>query len=213
MTSDRGAQRGMTLIELMVALAVLAIMISLSVYGFQQMTTRSRESGAMRELLSVAMTARSVARSGVSPVRIQVEAVEVDGRTFNEVRWEQLACGDAWGTSCPSTQCAANACGVGGCVCPQRGDPIRFPQTVTLTGLDGLCFLGGSAAPRRRNGTTDCPADVSFVPDNDDVVIALPNMPEHRLQLEGLTGVARLVDCGQPGYCTAEAETEDPVTP
>jgi type IV fimbrial biogenesis protein FimT len=52
------AQRGFTLIELMVALAVMAIVIGMAVPGFQSMINGNRLAGASNELIASVQTAR-----------------------------------------------------------------------------------------------------------------------------------------------------------
>ncbi len=201
MKISRGpAPRGMTLIELMVAVAVVGIIAALSVTGFQQLTTNSRESTAVREVYGQLMQARSIARSGAEPVRFELTEVEVDGRTFNQVRWSRLPCSDTWGTNCPDSACDGSACGVSGCVCTQQGEPINVPTSVAIIGIDGLCFIGGTGVPRIRN-SGDCVDLITNAPAANAVTLTPSHGGVQRMEIEPLTGMVRMVDCGST-VCT-----------
>lgn len=181
--------RGTTLVELMTVVAIIGVMASMSLYGLNQLTLRSRQVGAVREVLTLVLEARTEARARNQPVRFEV--VETTGAApAHEVRWTRLPCTDAWGRNCPDAACASATCS-SGCPCERRSEPALVPGVVTITGLDGLCFIGGSAAPRgaRCDPSTTAVTSVRF--DLPDVTAP------YLLVLEPLTGMARLIDCGR----------------
>jgi prepilin-type N-terminal cleavage/methylation domain-containing protein len=178
--------RGMTLVELMTAVAVLAVLVALSVAGYQTLIDQRKSTSAVRELWASALRARQAAISHNEAVRFVVEDVNRDGRTLKIARWERLPCEDDWGSTCPSTSCQSDTCR-SGCPCSETGPEIVLPEDLTVgTGLHGLCFLPGSGL--------DCqPPDPM-----PDVKIQLTEhtAPEPWiLELNSITGLAFLADC------------------
>ncbi len=183
--------RGMTLIELMAALAVGAVLTGLSLAGFSSSITRGREGAAIDSVGQLASEARTRARKYRQPVRLKVTTLG----TTRTMRWERLACADSWGSACPSVACAGSACGVGGCVCPEASEPLELPAGLVLpAALDGLCFSAGSGVPRAVSAGKFC--DVAAAPMAPGALTfsAGPGVSQV-LELEPLTGAGRMVDC------------------
>ncbi|MFT3709130.1 MAG: prepilin-type N-terminal cleavage/methylation domain-containing protein [Archangium sp.] len=180
-------RRGMTILELMVVVAIVGVMSSLSVYGFDRLTRVQRQTGALRELSMQLLEARAEARLHNQPVRFELATVP----TGTRVRWGRLPCGDAWGRSCPSTACTSTTTCGGTCVCDSISSQVIIPNGVTITGLNGLCFLGSTGAPR---GAT-CQQSGTPV---STLRFDLADQPTPYLMvLEPLSGNARLVDCSR----------------
>lgn len=180
--------RGTTLIEMMTVVTVVGALASMSLYGLGRLTASTRQVGAMREVLSLVHEARSEARARNQPVRFEVVAT-ADGAQ-REVRWARLPCTDPWGRACPDAACRTATC-ESGCPCERRSDVVRVPTAVTMTGLDGLCFLGGTAVPR---GAACDPATAAVGLVRFDVEgMTAPYL----IVLEPLTGLGRLVDCAR----------------
>lgn len=142
--------RGMTLLELMTVVMLFGLMASLAVMNWTTFTNRQKKQGAVKEIFQAMVRARQLAIVGNAPVRLKRQTLAQNGKTYDRVRWEKLACGDTWGITCPLAACAANACGVGGCVCVDVGPDIDLPPLAELqvaTLLDGLCFTAGSGVP------------------------------------------------------------------
>jgi Tfp pilus assembly protein PilE len=205
----------MTLLEVMVVVAIISLFAGLSVAGVQSMVDRQKVSSAQRELLQVAQEARQRARSTLQPVRLSVTTTTENGAPVTRLRWEALACADAWSVTCPMSACESNACGVGGCVCTERGEPVVIPRGLDVTPLDGVCWLGtqdsGGATPPAvvRTGGRDClaanprPADGQLVLKRN---MGQPQSPVWKkdlvMNVDGLTGAVRSVDCGKSPTAT-----------
>lgn len=106
------AARGLTLIELMVAVAIAGILASISIYSFSNNRQRSECYGTIRELRILLAEARQKAQSSGLPVFLRFvplsgRGTSLDGEGKIFVRWERLGCAggnDSWncvhGTPC-----------------------------------------------------------------------------------------------------------------
>lgn len=179
-------RHGTTLVELMVTVAIIGVMSSLSIYGFGRLTRIQRQVGGMREVAMLLGEARAEARARNQPVRVEVLAAPAGTR----VRWGRLPCGDPWGRACPSSACTSTASCGGGCVCDQMSGDVTLPPGVTVTGLN-VCFLGSTGAPRGPSCQQGAAAVTTVRFD-----LAEETAP-YLLTIEPLSGVSRLVDCGR----------------
>ncbi|MGA9525550.1 MAG: prepilin-type N-terminal cleavage/methylation domain-containing protein [Myxococcaceae bacterium] len=186
--------RGMTLIELMTAVAVLGVLVALSVAGYQTLIAQKKSTAAIRELWSSALRARQAAISHNEAVRFVVEDVTRDGRLLKIARWERLPCEDNWGNSCPSAACQSDTCR-SGCPCSETGPEIVLPDDLTIgAGLDGLCFLPGSGRAFVGTGGLDCQPPDPMV--NVEIALTEAASPDpYILELNNVTGLAFLADC------------------
>ncbi|MGV3621729.1 MAG: pilus assembly FimT family protein [Archangium sp.] len=182
-------RHGFTLLEMMVAVAVIGILASLSMYGLSRMTLNARRSGAIREVFMLVQEARSEARGRNQPVRLEVTPGQ---NGASDVRWGRLPCGDVWGRNCPSTACInASACGTGGCTCDRRSTQVSVPAGVTMTNVAGLCFLGSSSQPREAKCEPSGVARTLLRFDIESLTTP------YLIVLEPLSGTPRLIDCGR----------------
>ena len=143
--------RGMTLLELMVAVAILGVVTALSVVGYQAMIEQRRGRDTANAVYGATMKARQLARTTGQATRVVVAR---DAQNLRFVRWERPAC-EAVGfePTCPVEACADAVCGQGACTlerCDALGEAIPVPEGFDLGALEagGLCFLGGSGQPR-----------------------------------------------------------------
>lgn len=182
-------RRGFTLTEMMIAVAIIGLMASMSLYGFSRLTLNTRRTGAIREVFMLVQEARTEARGRNQPVRLQVTP---GANGASDVRWARLPCGDVWGRTCPSTACAsATACGTGGCTCERQSGTVSMPAGVTMTNVAGLCFTGSASAPRASNCD---PAGVARTVLRFDIE---QQTTPYLIVLEPLAGTPRLIDCGR----------------
>jgi prepilin-type N-terminal cleavage/methylation domain-containing protein len=181
--------RGFTLLEIMTAVSIVGILATLSVVGYHELIVKRRESNAIREIYAAALEARQRARVSQQPVRVVARQVTVDGRQVTRARWERPRCeGAGFEPTCPMAACQGNVCGVGGCQCDAVGLDIQVPPTLDVSNLTGLCFLGGSAAPRGL-------ACRSGDPVVSQVLLRVPHRNEQQaLLVEPLTGMVRMAD-------------------
>ena len=157
----RAAQRGLTLLELMAAVAVLGVLMALAVPSLQGGINSRRMSGAQRAIFLEAQEARMQARSSRQPVRLSIiQSADGSGRVGPALRWERLDCANAaedkWGSQCPIPACLTQACGTGGCTCTEMGTPVPIPPNLDASSLEGLCWLGGTSRVVAKSGTTTC---------------------------------------------------------
>ncbi|MFP2958622.1 Tfp pilus assembly protein FimT/FimU [Myxococcus sp. 1LA] len=203
----RPGNRGMTLLEVMVVVALVGLFATVSVASFQGMTERQRVSGAQRELVLMMQEARQKARATHQPVRLGTRVAEENGALVTRMRWEALACEDNWGTVCPTTACQDNACGVNGCVCPEAGPELVIPPKLDVSLLVGLCWMEATdlnspvVAPPAPGGrvcepAVDTPSTERLVLRRDHGTPGAPNWkPELVFQADRLTAAVRPVDC------------------
>lgn len=79
MTRFKKTARGFSLIELIVVIALIAILTAIAVPGYQSFMVRSRLKGAARQVMSDLMNARMMAVSLNQKVKVHVES---DGHTY-----------------------------------------------------------------------------------------------------------------------------------
>ena len=79
MTRFKKTARGFTLIELIVVIALIAILTAIAVPSYQTFMVRSRLKGAARQVMSDLMNARMMAVSLNQKVKVHVES---DGHTY-----------------------------------------------------------------------------------------------------------------------------------
>ncbi|MCP3144152.1 pilus assembly FimT family protein [Pyxidicoccus xibeiensis] len=204
------SHRGMTLLELMAAVAILGILMALSMPGLQGVINDRRISAAQRAIYLETLEARQQARSSRQPVRLAIiSSADENGRLVSAVRWEQLDCANAatdpWGSQCPMPACQTAACGTGGCTCTVTGTPVPLPPGLEASSLDGLCWLGGeSTRVVARTGTTTCSA-TNAVPAAGTLRLRKSDptgtyLVDQVLSVNALTGALRMVDCtSSPG--------------
>ncbi len=208
----RVARRGLTILELMTALAVVGILTTLAVGGLTGTLRGQRISAAQRSIYLEAQEARQQARRSGQPVRLSLVTTVADGREVSALRWEQLDCvsTSTWGEGCPIPACHTQACGSGGCTCAKTGTPVPLPPELDVNSLVGVCWLSGEVsrvvAPQ---GTTTCdPANPAPAAGALRLRKGDGNgnyRVERVLSINALTGTLQMVDCdvtpGEPG-CT-----------
>lgn len=194
----------MTLVEALVAVAVLGILTSMTVVGLRGALENQRTTGAGRELWAELQQARQRAMSRNQPVRLVVQEETLGEHRRMRVQWQQLPCENTWdSTTCPTAACASElACG-GSCGCSELGQPVELPLDMDASALHGVCFLAGSGRAVR---ATDCLR--GRVDSRTDVLAAHPpplplrkpglDTPMALLRMEPLTGLIHLVDCSAP---------------
>ena len=102
------ATRGYTIIELMVAVAVIGVLASISIFSFTKNRGRSACYGSIRELGILLSEARMQAQSTGLPVFLRFDS-DSSGDGKLRVRWERISCegaNDSWG-QCPNASCLA----------------------------------------------------------------------------------------------------------
>ncbi|RKH65003.1 pilus assembly FimT family protein [Corallococcus llansteffanensis] len=203
--------RGMTLLELMTAVAVVAVLITLAVAGMQGRINGQREGTATRELWSSALRARQLAISTNQPVRFVVEnnVPQPDGRSYTVARWERLKCGDnlsapdVWTLdACPSATCLNTSCRTNPECCSETGTDVVIPSTMNATSMHALCFLPGSGRPvfNRMDclrGSLGTPAAIAAAAPTDSSIQFkfTSNRVKSVLMVEPLTGLSSVMDC------------------
>lgn len=217
--------RGMTLLELMTAVAVVGVLITLAVAGTQGRIDGQRESTATRELWSSALRARQLAISTNQPVRFVVEAniPQPDGRTATVARWERLACGDdlsapdVWTVDqCPSLACVNKTCRAMPACCSEAGPDIVIPASMNAASMNALCFLPGSGRPAFNKmdclrGSLGTPATIAAAAPTDSSIQFrfTSNRAKSVLMVEPLTGVSSVMDCDSLAATTTDATRKD----
>ncbi|MBN8228019.1 prepilin-type N-terminal cleavage/methylation domain-containing protein [Corallococcus macrosporus] len=202
----RGA-RGMTLLELMAALAVFAVVTTLAVSGMSSNLARRRESGTTRELESSAMQARQRAQATNQPIRFVVEAnvTLANGTVGTVARWERPRCDNTWDSdSCPATSCVSTTCRQNPSCCDEVGEDIALPPSMNASSVSGLCFLptgravraeGDLSCLRSSRGRPDTLA--AATPGTLTITYSSGRVPT-LLRVEGLTGMVSTLDCDAP---------------
>jgi prepilin-type N-terminal cleavage/methylation domain-containing protein len=201
----RRTSRGMTLLEVMAACAILGVLMALSVPSLLGVIQNRRISGAQRAIQLEILEARQQARVSRQPVRLAiVNHPDENGYIVSSLRWEQLDCANAatdpWGTQCPMTECQTRACGEGGCTCTVTGTPVPLPPGLEASSLNGLCWLGGaSSRVVAASGTTTC-STANPAPAAGALRLRKAD-PQGVYQLDqvftvnALTGTLKMVDC------------------
>ena len=217
--------RGMTLLELMTAVAVVAVLITLAVTGMQGRIGGQRENAATRELWSSALRARQLAISTNQPVRFVVEPniLQPDGRSYTVARWERLRCGDdlsnpdQWSLdACPSTTCLNKSCRQSPDCCSETGTDIIIPASMNATSMHALCFLPGSGRPAFNRmdclrGSLGTPATIAAAAPTDSSIQLrfTSNRAKSVLMVEPLTGLSSVMDCDSLAATTSDAAYKD----
>ncbi|MBU8896359.1 pilus assembly protein [Corallococcus sp. H22C18031201] len=197
--------RGMTLLEIMVAVAILGILTSVAVVNFQTQLINQRENEATRSLWSSALAARQRAIATNQPVRIVVEnnVAQADGSQRTVARWERLACGNTWDNgTCPMAACLSTTCRTNATCCNEVGQDIVLPRTMTATELNGLCFLPGTG---RAVTNMACPQNAAIGPITARFLFS-SNRARSVLSVEPLTGLSNVLDCDSQ-YVATHPET------
>lgn len=110
-------ERGMTLLELMVAVAIAGLLASISIYSFSSNRQRSACHATLRQIKILLSEARQQAQSSGLPVFLRFERLSGRGTSLDGggklfVRWERIGClngqNDSW-TDCPAADCLASA--------------------------------------------------------------------------------------------------------
>ncbi len=198
--------RGMSLLEIMVALAVLSLMLSLAVMGIRAPGDQQREREAARELWSAALRARQRALGTNQPVRLVVDSnVNVPGMGSRTVaRWERLKCDDNWNNNaCPQTACINTTCRANASCCDEVGPDIVLPRTMDASRVHGLCFLPGSGrAVKPTTNPLGCMR--GLLNDTAAITAAAPGSvrltytsgrARSLLLVEPVTGLVEVLDC------------------
>ncbi|GMU04649.1 pilus assembly FimT family protein [Corallococcus caeni] len=216
--------RGMTLLEIMVAVAIVGIFTSLAVMNFMNRMGGQRENVATRELWSSALRARQRAIATNQPVRFVIETniPQPGGRPSTVARWERLACDDdatgGWSNdSCPRLDCTGNTvtCRTNPACCSETGPDIVIPPTMNAQAINGLCFLPGSARPVldrtcMRDKLDDTAAQALATPTDKSIRFTFTsNRAASMLMVEPLTGLATVLDCDSVA-ATADNVNKDP---
>ncbi|MHA7628096.1 pilus assembly FimT family protein [Corallococcus sp. M7] len=217
--------RGMTLLEIMTAVAVVGVVMALAVAGMQGRISGQRENTATRELWSSALRARQLAISTNQPVRFVVEndVEQPDGQRYTVARWEQLKCGDDLATpdewtldKCPSTACLAKTCRDAPDCCSSTGPDIIIPATMNAASMNNLCFLPGSGRPafNKMNclqGQLGQSAVVAAAAPKDHEIRFqfTSNRAKSVLMVEPLTGLSSVMDCDSLAATTGDATKKD----
>ncbi|RKH50785.1 type II secretion system protein [Corallococcus sp. AB050B] len=217
--------RGMTLLEMMTALAVVSVLIGLSVVAMQGRIGGQKENTATRELWSSALRARQLAISTTQPVRFVVEnnVTLLDGKPHTVARWERLKCGndlntpDDWGMAqCPSPTCLNRTCRTTPACCSETGPDIVIPPTMNATNINNLCFLPGSGRPvfNRMDcmqGQLGNPATLAAAAPTDSSIQFrfTSNRAKSVLMVEPLTGLSSVMDCDSLAATTSDATKKD----
>ncbi|RYZ37538.1 MAG: prepilin-type N-terminal cleavage/methylation domain-containing protein [Myxococcaceae bacterium] len=217
--------KGMTLLEMMTAVAVIGVLITLAVAGTQGRIDSQRESTATRELWSTALRARQLSISTNQPVRIVVDpdVEQQDGRRYNVARWERLKCGDDLGNpdewtvdKCPSPACVNKTCRADSNCCSETGPDIVIPATMSAADINNLCFLPGSGRPvfNRMDclqGSLGSPSDIAAAAPADDSILFrfTSARPKSVLMVEPLTGLSSVMDCDSVAATTTDATRRD----
>ncbi|MBN8229231.1 prepilin-type N-terminal cleavage/methylation domain-containing protein [Corallococcus macrosporus] len=216
--------RGMTLLEMMTAVAVVAIFVGLAVAGVQTRIGGQRESTATRELWSSALRARQLAISTGQPVRIVVKpnVLQPDGRKYTVARWEQMKCGDdvstpdPWGVDkCPITACVNTTCRDTPACCSQTGPDIVIPATMDASKINNLCFLPGTGRPVLQQdcmkGLLGQPGKIAEMAPKDESIQFLFTSKRAKsvLMVEPLTGLSSVMDCDSLAATTSDATRKD----
>ncbi|MFP2959576.1 Tfp pilus assembly protein FimT/FimU [Myxococcus sp. 1LA] len=199
------SSRGITLLEMMVTLAIAAVLLAAALVGMQTPITRQRESEALRELWASTLRARQLSISTNQPVRIVVEEnVPIGGALRTVARWEQVRCENTWdNASCPSDSCANTTCAgePNSECCGEVGEAIVIPTTMNAGAIHGLCYMPGSGRPVR-------PGNLGCMRDAIDDPVALDGAAPGNLRfdftsgrgrslimVEPRTGLASILDC------------------
>lgn len=216
--------RGMTLLEIMVAVAIVGIFASLAVVNYSSRIAGQRENAATRELWSSALRARQRAISTNQPVRFVVETnvPQPNGRAATVARWERLACDDdatgGWSNdACPRSDCTGPAvtCRTNTACCSETGPDIVIPPTMDATAINGLCFLPGSARPVKdkscmRDKLDDLAAQALATPTDKSIRFTFTSSrAASMLMVEPLTGLSTVLDCDSIA-ATASSPNKDP---
>lgn len=217
--------RGMTLLEMMTALAVVSVFIGLAVVAMQGRIGGQRENTATRELWSSALRARQLAISTSQPVRFVVEnnITLQDGKPHTVARWERLKCGvdlnapDDWGMDqCPSPACLNRTCRTTPACCSETGPDIVIPPTMNASNINNLCFLPGSGRPAFNKmdcmqGKLGQPALIAAAAPADSSIQFrfTSNRAKSVLMVEPLTGLSSVMDCDSLAATTSNTAIRD----
>ncbi|CAM4150455.1 pilus assembly FimT family protein [Corallococcus exiguus] len=217
--------RGMTLLEMMTAVAVLGVLATLAIAGMQGNISAQRENTATRELWSSALRARQLAISTNQPVRIVVEnnVAQPDGSQATVARWERLKCGtdlstpDEWTLdNCPSPACVDETCRASPDCCTDTGQDIIIPATMNAADINNLCFLPGSGRPALNRmdclqGQLGQPATIAGAAPLDESIQFRFTSDRARsvLMVEPLTGMSNVMDCDSMSATTTDTAKRD----
>ncbi|ATB44809.1 pilus assembly FimT family protein [Corallococcus macrosporus] len=211
------SSRGITLLEMMVTLAIAAVLLAAALVGMQSPINRQRENEATRELWASTLRARQLSISTNQPVRIVVEenVPRGDGTTRTVARWEQLRCDNDWdNASCPAVGCENTTCRANPECCAGEqamGQDIVIPTTMNAAALHGLCYMPGSGRPVR-------PGDLGCMRDSIDDPVALDAAAPGNLRIDFTSGRARSLIMVEPRTglasildCSSQAAIDHPV--
>ncbi|MBZ4420816.1 prepilin-type N-terminal cleavage/methylation domain-containing protein [Myxococcus sp. RHST-1-4] len=197
-------ERGMTLIELSVTIAIAGVLITLALVNFQDSISRQRENEAVRELWSFALRARQRAVATNQPVRLVVEAgvPMQDGTQRTVARWERLTCDNAWNNdSCPRAACVNTTCRATPACCDEVGPELVLPRTMNAAAVHGLCYLPGTGRAARpgnlgcMQGLLGDTAALNAAAPGNLRVDFTSGRARSLLMVEPVTGLVNLLDC------------------
>lgn len=197
----KSARKGITMLELTVALAVAAVFATVSVSNMQGVRRRQRESSALRDISMQALQARANARTTQYAMRLAVRTNPNAPGTM--LRWEELPCNTTsgkWGgpSSCPAQACVSTVmkdCSDTKCPCLAVGESIPVPPTLDVSSLHGLCWLGQGAQPRAMVDGKACTSGAPPPQTPYQVKATDTSKVTNVFVVDGLTGRARMIDC------------------
>lgn len=167
--------RGFTLIELMVTIAVLAVLMTLAAPSFSDFFQRYRLRGAADEVASLLVTARTEAMTRNRDVAVVFGGTDAAWCVGAVAAAEPATLGDAV-SAVPSCNCTGD-CTIGGKVTEARGSNYSGVARVATPASFVFDRLTGAVKPLSAAGTT------SFKSPNQKYTLAVDVSPLGRGQL------------------------------
>lgn len=183
--------RGFTLIELMVTVAVLAILMTLAAPSFADFFQRYRLRGAADDVASLLVTARTEAMTRNRDVSVVFKGSDAAWCVGAIMAAEPTTLGDAVGAA-PDCNCTGD-CMIGGRVTEAHGSDYAGVARVVTPASFVFDRLTGAVSPLSAAGTT------SFKSPNQKYTLAVDVSPLGRGQLcvpDGEPAMAGFPACG-----------------